>query len=98
MKVRFELGNTEGLKRAVEAGMGLGFVSAYAIANELAQGSLVVVPLQGVTIKRMLWLIRPAKQRSPMPERFAELFLTGEWLPPSMQKLLRLVDHASVKA
>jgi DNA-binding transcriptional LysR family regulator len=87
MRVRFEIGNTEGLKRAVLAGLGLGFASSYAIATELEHGSLVALPLAGVRITRVIWLVRPAKQRSPMPERFTELFLSGEWLPTNMQHL-----------
>ncbi|MDB5096123.1 MAG: transcriptional regulator, LysR family [Cyanobacteria bacterium RYN_339] len=92
LRVRFEIGNTEGLKRAVLAGLGLGFASSYAIASELEHGTLVVLPLAGVTITRVIWLVRPAKQRSPMPERFADLFLRGEWLPANMHGLTRRVD------
>jgi DNA-binding transcriptional LysR family regulator len=92
MRVRFEIGNTEGLKRAVLAGLGLGFASRYAVATELERGSLAILPLAGVSIKRVIWLVRPAKQRSPMPERFAELFLRREWLPANMRGMATSLD------
>jgi DNA-binding transcriptional LysR family regulator len=94
MRILFELGHAEGIKRAVEAGLGLGFVSRYAIANELKHGQLVTIPVDGVNIRRTLWLMRPNKQRTAMTEHFANLFMSGEWLPANLKELARTPQTA----
>ncbi len=43
MKVSFELGSTEAIKQFAARGVGLGCVSRYAVAEAIAQGSLVEV-------------------------------------------------------
>jgi DNA-binding transcriptional LysR family regulator len=84
LRVRFELGNTEGIKRAVQAGLGVGFVSVYAIIDELAHGTLATLPITGLRIPRTLWLLRPTKPRSEMPECFAQVLESKDWLPPGI--------------
>lgn len=67
LKVIMELGNTEAIKRAVMAGLGVGFVSTFAIRQESAAGLLRVVPIRDFTIKRQIWLVGP--QHRHLPER-----------------------------
>ncbi|HEY9720851.1 MAG TPA: LysR family transcriptional regulator [Oscillatoriaceae cyanobacterium] len=81
LNVRFELGNTEGIKRAVMTGLGVGFVSRYATWLEQRAGWLVEVPVEGLDIRRMLWLVRPQTGRPAHSERFSEMLLSGDWLP-----------------
>jgi DNA-binding transcriptional LysR family regulator len=82
LQTRFELGNTEGLKRAVMAGLGVGFVSRYATDLERQAGLLVEVPITGVSIARTLWLLRPTGTRlGEHQTRFCDLLLGDGWLP-----------------
>jgi DNA-binding transcriptional LysR family regulator len=57
-----EFDSTEGITTAVEAGLGIGFASLWAISKELQVGSLRVVPLRGVQIKRPLSVAYPLGQ------------------------------------
>jgi DNA-binding transcriptional LysR family regulator len=50
------LGSTQSVLRAVEQGLGLGFVSARAAAQAQADGHLVCVRLDGVDLRRDLYL------------------------------------------
>ena len=52
-----DLDSTEAIKSAVEAGLGFGFVSRWAISKELELGTLKVVQVEGVTIARHFTLI-----------------------------------------
>jgi DNA-binding transcriptional LysR family regulator len=52
-----ELDHTETIKRAVIAGLGVAFVSRYAIANELRAKRLRVMPVKGLRIRRHFHVI-----------------------------------------
>jgi len=54
-----ELDSTEAIKSAVEAGLGLGFVSRWAISKELELGALRVAQVTGVCATRHFMLISP---------------------------------------
>ncbi len=54
-----ELDSTESIKSAVEAGLGLGFVSRWAISKELELGALKVATVSGFRAKRHFTLISP---------------------------------------
>ncbi len=83
LTVRFELGHTEGIKRSVMAGLGLGFVSRYAIADELRAGTLAEIRIRDFRIGRTLWLVRPAEKKLPVHvQRFIQLLMSADWLPP----------------
>jgi DNA-binding transcriptional LysR family regulator len=56
---------------AVEAGLGAGFVSEWAIQKELKLGTVRVVPVEGLDIRRGMHLIRPF---GPLPEGPAGAF------------------------
>lgn len=60
--VRMELGHTEAIKKAVEAGLGYGCLSRLAVERELRLGYLVAVELPGVDFRRDLsMLLRKGK-------------------------------------
>lgn len=85
LSVPFELGNTEGIKRSVMAGLGMGFVSCYATSLERRVGLLAEVPIQNFHIHRTLWLIRPTDSRlTPHLQRFCELLEGRDWLPEDL--------------
>lgn len=53
-----ELGSNEAVKRAVEAGLGIGLLSTHTIEAERLAGLLVDLPVQGWRCERSFWLIR----------------------------------------
>jgi DNA-binding transcriptional LysR family regulator len=60
LKISMELDSTEAIVSGVEAGLGVGFVSEWAIRKELRLGTLMVAQIAGVEIRRAFSLIRPA--------------------------------------
>ncbi|NKC31084.1 LysR family transcriptional regulator [Falsiroseomonas selenitidurans] len=72
LRVTRAMGSTEGVKRAVAAGLGVSVLLACAARDELAAGSLVAVPLAGPALYRQLWAVLPADLPRRAP---AHLFL-----------------------
>jgi len=66
-----ELDSTEGLVSAVEAGLGVTFVSQWAVRNQLALGSLKLAKVRGLKLSLLLSLAYPA---GPEPSGNAGLF------------------------
>lgn len=64
-----ELGSNEAVKRAVEAGLGIGLLSTHAIEAERLAELLVDLPLVGWTCPRSFWLIRRADRSLTRAER-----------------------------
>ena len=48
-----ELGNTEAIKKLVEAGVGLSITSWFAVRAEVAAGQLVALPLEPPLVRRI---------------------------------------------
>ncbi len=57
-----DLGSTQAIKSAVEAGLGVSIVSKLAVARELEQRVLCRTKIKNVQLKRNLWLVKK-KQR-----------------------------------
>lgn len=62
LNLAMEFDSTEGIISAVEAGLGVGFASLWAISKELQVGSLRAVPIRGVRIARPLSVAYPRSQ------------------------------------
>jgi len=60
LMIRMELDSTEGLLHAVEAGLGVTFVSRWAVRNQLALGTLNVAKVEGLALTRRFSLAYPA--------------------------------------
>jgi DNA-binding transcriptional LysR family regulator len=67
-----ELGSNEAVKRAVEAGLGIGLLSTHTIEAERLAGLLVDLPIAGWRCERSFWLIR---RRDRVLTRAEEAFL-----------------------
>jgi DNA-binding transcriptional LysR family regulator len=67
------LDSTEAIKSAVEAGLGVGFVSRWAISKELELGALKVAKVAGLTVARQFTLI---SRTGPEPQGPAAAFRT----------------------
>ncbi len=68
---RWELDSNEAIKRSVEAGLGVGFVSKLVVQEELGRGELVGFQVEGADpMRRSVYLLRP-DGRSPTPSERA---------------------------
>jgi DNA-binding transcriptional LysR family regulator len=76
--VVMELDSTEAIKSAVEAGLGIGFVSRWAVAKDLRLNkTLTRVEVEGLRIVREFLLAYPASpELSGLPESFCRFLLT----------------------
>jgi LysR family transcriptional regulator, transcriptional activator of the cysJI operon len=64
LRTTMELDSTEGLLSAVEAGLGVTFVSRWAVRNQLTLGTLRIARVSGLRLSRMFSLAFPA---GPVP-------------------------------
>jgi DNA-binding transcriptional LysR family regulator len=71
--VAMQLHGTEAVKKAVEANLGMAFVSQFAVERECSVGDLKVVPIERFELTRHMELIyRKQKYFSPVAQRFRE--------------------------
>ncbi|WP_313958717.1 LysR substrate-binding domain-containing protein [Bacillus sp. X1(2014)] len=61
-----EIGSTQAIKSAVEAGLGISILPRLTVSRELEQGFLKEIKMTGVEIKRNLWLVKK-------PQRFRRI-------------------------
>jgi DNA-binding transcriptional LysR family regulator len=66
-----ELDSSEAIKSAIEAGLGIGFLSRWALRNEQRAG-ICVIAVQGFSIKRLFQFVYP---HGPEPQGGAGAFL-----------------------
>jgi DNA-binding transcriptional LysR family regulator len=71
LKLGLTFDSTEGLLSAVEAGLGIAFVSRWAVRNQLALGSLRLAHVEDLPLQRMFSLAWPA---GPEPAGVAAAF------------------------
>jgi DNA-binding transcriptional LysR family regulator len=60
LKIHMQFDSTEALLGAVEAGLGLAFVSRWAVRNQLSLGTLKLVRIRGLKLSRKFMLAYPA--------------------------------------
>lgn len=72
LRVVMELDSTEAVKSAVRAGLGVGFVSEWALSRELALGMLKEIAVKNMEIRRDFLFVYP---RGPEPEGIEGAFL-----------------------
>jgi DNA-binding transcriptional LysR family regulator len=60
LHIRMTFDSTEGLLSAVEAGLGIAFVSRWAVRSQLALGTLRLARIKGLKLARMFSLASPA--------------------------------------
>ncbi len=90
LNVRLELSSIEAIKNAVQAGLGVAFLSMVAVGSDLEQGRLKKLAVEGLQIRRTLWLaFNPERYQSQAATRFREGLLScQDWLktpPPHLQ-------------
>ena len=62
LDIVMELGNAEAIATAVEAGIGLSFISRIAVRRAMQIGYLVEVPVEGLDLRRQLHMIRHSRR------------------------------------
>jgi DNA-binding transcriptional LysR family regulator len=96
-RVEMELNSIEAIKNAVQSGLGTAFVSTSAIAKELQMGVLHRANIEGVVVKRTLWLIfNPNRYRSKAAEAFSQEILPEFANPAWNQNVLKLAQKSIV--
>jgi DNA-binding transcriptional LysR family regulator len=56
--VSMQLGSTEAVKHAVQAGLGISLVMAAAVTHEVRNGQLHAIPIEGEPMQKTLYVIR----------------------------------------
>jgi DNA-binding transcriptional LysR family regulator len=78
LRPAMEMNKNEAIKQAVEVGLGLGVVSLHTVENELREGRVVTLDVQGFPIVRHWYLVnRAGKRLSPVAQAFREFVLEG---------------------
>ena len=104
LRIEMELNSIEAIKNAVQSGLGAAFVSLSAIAKELQINALHCATIEGVVVKRTLWLIyNPNRYRSKAAEAFSReilpRFATPGWskevLSPPPEDTFKAAAHNS---
>jgi DNA-binding transcriptional LysR family regulator len=77
LNIAMQIKSTETIKQAVMAGMGLGFLSAHTIAQELRAGSLKVLRVRGFPLMLSWYVVhRRHKRLPPVAQAFKDFLLT----------------------
>lgn len=85
LNVVMELGSTQAIKAGVRAGLGVSFVSAWAITDERRWGLLEVIPLRDFAIRRQFYLShRKQRTLSPAAAAFARFLRENPPTPPEV--------------
>ena len=67
---QWEVDSNEAIKRSVEAGLGIGFLSRLVVADEIARGQLVEFRIEGAErMERAVYLLRPDGREPTAAER-----------------------------
>jgi len=73
LRMVMQLPGTEAVKKAVEANLGIAFVSRYSVENECTLGKLKIIVIERFDLTRHMELIyRKQKYFSPVAQRFRE--------------------------
>ncbi|MEO7335009.1 MAG: LysR family transcriptional regulator [Caldimonas sp.] len=78
LKIAMEITSTETIKQAVMAGMGIGFLSAHTIAQELRIGSLKVLDVHGFPLMLNWYVLHRREKRLPPVAQAFKDFLVAE--------------------
>ena len=91
LSINLELGNAEAIVRTVEAGYGVSFVSTLAADWALNLGRVVAVPVAGLGLRSMVYMMRCSLESPGRPQEVFWSFVHD----PSNADLLALADQQS---
>jgi DNA-binding transcriptional LysR family regulator len=96
LTVNMTLGNSETIKQAVMADLGISVVSRHSVTLELATGVLVEVDIKGFPLQRSWSLVHhESKHLSPIAKAFINFVLSTEENVPALCN--RFLEHHFVK-
>jgi DNA-binding transcriptional LysR family regulator len=72
-----QIASNETIKQAVAAGLGVGFLSAHALRQELALGSLAVLDVEGFPVMRQWYVVRRSDRILPRVAQAFERFVVA---------------------
>ena len=78
LNIAIEITSTETIKQAVIAGMGIGFLSAHTIAQELRTGSLTILDVEGFPLMLNWYVVHHDQKRLPPVAQAFKDFLLAE--------------------
>ena len=78
LNIAMQIKSTETIKQAVMAGLGLGFLSAHTIAQELRSGSLKVLDVRGFPLMLNWYVVQRRHKRLPPVAQAFKDFLLNE--------------------
>lgn len=85
LKVNMTLGNSETIKQAVMADLGISAVSRHSVALELATDTLVELQVEGFPLVRSWYLVHhESKHLSPIAKAFVDFVLSAEENVPAL--------------
>jgi DNA-binding transcriptional LysR family regulator len=88
VRVALEFDNIETIKRAIEIGAGVSLLPEPTIAREIESGSLVQIPLEGVSLERTLGIIhRRDRKLNETARQFIKLLQSQTSTVESVHKL-----------
>ena len=77
LNVVAEMGSTEAVRQGIKAGVGVSILSECAVTDDLARGSLKKISIEGVSFRRVFYLIvHKHRTQSPLCQAFIK-FLKG---------------------
>lgn len=83
LNVVMELDSTEAILSSVEAGLGIGFVTRWAVIPRLPLGKMTTAPVKGLRIARNFLLLYPAGPKPlGIPGAFRQFALDFRYSPP----------------
>jgi DNA-binding transcriptional LysR family regulator len=77
-RIEMEIASNETIKQAVAAGFGLGFLSAHAVQQDLAHGSLALVRVKGFPVMRQWYVVHRRDRRLPQITAAFQRFVVKE--------------------
>ncbi len=73
-----EMGSTEAIRQSIKAAIGVSILSSQAVRDDIAHGSLVAVPLQGVKMTRPFYMVTRKNQAlTPLCAAFIQTLNTA---------------------
>lgn len=74
--VTMEMSSSEGIKRAVEANLGIAVLSRNVVQNEVKNGSLVAIDIKDLNMKRIFYIVSNKKRKlMPLSDKFYDFML-----------------------
>lgn len=77
LNIRATLGSSTAVKEAIKSGLGVAIISKTAIRDELAQGSLKTIEVEGLSMQRSFYLVTHKKRSLPNTYQAFFNFLTN---------------------